>query len=58
MNEARRVRMWLREGRVNRFTPLIPRKTRYLVLREKAFVHKEYKNDIQRIHGSVQAESI
>jgi len=32
---------------------LIPSKIRHLVLRETAFVHKEYKNDIQLIHSSI-----
>ena len=35
---------------------LIPSKTRHLALRETALVHKEYKNYIQIIHSSMQAE--
>ena len=34
-----------------------PNKTRQLVLRETAFVHKEYKNYLQLTHGLIQAES-
>ena len=36
---------------------MVPSKTRDLVLRETVFVHKEYNNHIQLIHGLTQAES-
>ena len=44
--------------RVSHPKPLAdPDKARQLVLRETAFIHKEYKNCVQLIHDLIQAES-
>ena len=49
-NEASRVRIALCEG--GEFHILTGSKTRHLVLRETAFVHKEFKNYVRFIHHS------